>query len=154
MKKLAQLWLGLRIAKRILVFATITTITNSIVLFGDNVPGYCSNCTTRRVGEAARDLETDDEEDENENEAEIIHQVVVVNHLRVPNAQVAQSLFQDHKKFMFFFEGVAELFIQQRKDNPHEIRDFIRHLLSPVYDSPGVFLPSSCAPYYPPTAEF
>ena len=194
-KKLAQLWLGLRIAKRILVFAPESNIklpelnqfstpqmlidslqklviaavirprvaaggrrladmyellkstsacsspeelarvirecpiTNSIELLGDNVAGYCSNCTTRRTREAARELETDDEEDENE--AEIIHQVVAVNHLRVPNAQVTQSLFQDHQKFMFFFEGVAELFIQQRKDNPHEIRDFVRHLLSP-----------------------
>ena len=51
------------------------------------------------------------------------------NHLRVP--EVIQSLFQDHQKFMFFFEAVAELFFQQNNNNPHEILDFVHYLLRP-----------------------
>ena len=32
---------------------------------------------------------------------------------------------------MFFFERVAELFIEQRKDNPRDVRDFMQYLLGP-----------------------
>ncbi len=41
-----------------------------------------------------------------------------------------ESLFRDLQKFMLFFELVAELFIQQRKNNPDDATNFLRFLLS------------------------
>ncbi len=42
-----------------------------------------------------------------------------------------ESLFRDLQKFLFFFERVAELFIQQRKNNPDGAKNFFRFLFSP-----------------------
>ena len=88
--------------------------TNSIVLLEENINGNCSSCTHPLTTTA------DDEVDDSP-----------VNHLRTPNDKVIESLFQDHQKFMFFFERVAELFIQQHKNNPHDVREFLLFLLSP-----------------------
>ncbi len=41
-----------------------------------------------------------------------------------------ESLFRDLQKFMFFFELVAELCIQQRKNHPDNAKNFLRFLLS------------------------
>jgi hypothetical protein len=62
---------------------------NSVVLLEENVTGTSNNgcCTSCKQS--------------------------LVNHLRAPKA--IESLFQDLQKFMFFFERVAELYIQQRK---------------------------------------
>lgn len=51
-------------------------------------------------------------------------------HLRAPRKEMIESLFQDHQTFMFLFERVAELFIQQHKNDPHRIRDFLQFLSS------------------------
>ena len=57
-------------------------------------------------------------------DAELIH------HLVKPSAEDAQSLFEDHQKFLFFFERVTELFIHQRRNNPQDVGELLRHLLS------------------------
>lgn len=93
--------------------------TNSIVLREDNVAGkdidgHCSSC--------ASPLTTIEETEDD--------QTHPVTHLRSPNEKEINSLFEDHQKFMFFFERVAELFIQQRKNNPRDIQDFLQYLLS------------------------
>uniref|UniRef100_A0A0P4YE06 AAA+ ATPase domain-containing protein n=2 Tax=Daphnia magna TaxID=35525 RepID=A0A0P4YE06_9CRUS len=93
--------------------------TNSIVLREDNVAGkdidgHCSSC--------ASPLTTIEETEDD--------QTHPVTHLRSPNDKEINSLFEDHQKFMFFFERVAELFIQQRKNNPRDIQDFLQYLLS------------------------
>ena len=51
-------------------------------------------------------------------------------HLRVPDEDIVESLLQDHHKFMFLFESVAEIFIQQHRNNPPEIDAFLKNILS------------------------
>ena len=52
------------------------------------------------------------------------------SHLKTPKSTDVEQLFQDHQRFLFFFERVAELFIQQRKNSPHDIQEFLKCLLS------------------------
>ena len=113
--------------------------TNSMVLLEDNVEadenGHCSSChqplTTPRAQEVVQEEPEFEAIDEEDNEVQIIQEILPVNHLRTPNARAIDLLFQDHQKFMFFFERVAELFIEQRKDNPRDVRDFMQYLLGP-----------------------
>lgn len=55
----------------------------------------------------------------------------LLTHLRAANAKIVESLFQSHQKFLFFFEHVAELYIQHCKDNPNDIQNFMNYLLGP-----------------------
>jgi hypothetical protein len=55
---------------------------------------------------------------------------VTREHLKEPDARSVESLFEDHQKFLFFFERVADLYIQQRRNNPEDIRIFLRHLIN------------------------
>ncbi|XP_057375006.1 uncharacterized protein LOC130695963 [Daphnia carinata] len=93
--------------------------TNSIVLHEDkiaqgDIDRHCPSCESRltTIGK------TEDDETH------------PVTHLRTPSAKVINSLFEDYQKFMFFFERVAELFIQQRKNNPRDIQDLLHYVLS------------------------
>lgn len=52
-----------------------------------------------------------------------------VEHLKVLDEGFLDSLFQDYQRFMFFFECVSEIYIQQRRNNPHDIREFLHYLL-------------------------
>ena len=56
-----------------------------------------------------------------------LHQVQ--NHFAEPNGQTLEAFFRHLQDFLFFFERVAELFIQQRRNNPQEIRDLLHQLL-------------------------
>lgn len=53
-----------------------------------------------------------------------------IQHLVEPDPIAVKSLFQDHLKFLFFFEQIAELFVHHRRDHPNDIRDFLNHLLA------------------------
>ncbi|KAI9554203.1 hypothetical protein GHT06_019475 [Daphnia sinensis] len=92
---------------------------NSIVLREDNI---AERDIVRRCSSCSSPLTTNGETEDD--------QAPPATHLRAPNAKVVASLFEDHQKFMFFFERVAELFIQQRKNNPRDIQDFLQYLLS------------------------
>lgn len=51
-------------------------------------------------------------------------------HLKEPDPRSVESLFEDHQKFLFFFERVADLYIQQRRNNPEDIRIFLLHVIN------------------------
>ena len=125
-KELTQLWLGLRIAKRILVFAPESNIELPD-LNQFSPPQMLIDCLQKfviaaviRPRIAAGDRPESDLYDllrstsassSPEEVAQVIGEYPItnsivllgdpVNHLRVPDAEVIQSLFQDHQKFMF-----------------------------------------------------
>lgn len=92
---------------------------NSVVLLEENVitgisnNGFCSSCK--------QPLAVIEEST-----------TCLVEHLRAPNSEAMESLFRDLQKFIFFFELVAELCIQQRKNHPDDAKNFLRFLLSSV----------------------
>ena len=53
-----------------------------------------------------------------------------VLHWKQPDRQQVDQLFQDHDRFLFFFERVAELFIQQRGKQSRDILTFLNHLIT------------------------
>jgi len=111
--------------------------TNALVPFGDDrIPQEderCPSCHHLLVtldeeedqdDEEDEDVDDEEEGDEEEEEEEIIH------HLIEPDLIAVESLFQDHLKFLFFFERVVELFVHHRRNEPQDIRNFISHLLA------------------------
>jgi len=97
-------------------------ITNSLVPFGeDRAPQQdepCPSCNQLLITQA------DPTEEEGEEDLDVIH------HLVEPDMRAVESLFQDHLKFLFFFERVAELFVHHRREHPQDVRNFLNHLLS------------------------
>jgi hypothetical protein len=89
---------------------------NSVVLLEENVTGTSNNGCCSSCKQPLTVIEESTTR--------------LVEHLRAPNSEAMESLFRDLQKFMFFFERVAELFIQQRKNNPDDAKSFFRFLLS------------------------
>jgi len=56
-------------------------------------------------------------------------EVGYIHHLVEPEFAAVESLFQDHLKFLFFFERVAELFVHHQRNHPDNIHEFLNHLL-------------------------
>ena len=56
-------------------------------------------------------------------------EVGYIHHLIEPEFEAVESLFQDHLKFLFFFERVAELFVHHQRNRPDNVHEFLNHLL-------------------------
>ena len=96
----------------------------------------CSSCSQPLVRTVAHpaNIHADVEEDGIGDEAALATACftshIRVQHLTEPDTQSVKLLFQDHQRFLFFFERVAELYIQQRRNNPEDIKDLLYHLIN------------------------
>ena len=52
-----------------------------------------------------------------------------LQHLTPADGDSLESFFQDHQIFLFFFERVAELLIERKKNDHYEIRQFLQELI-------------------------
>ena len=118
--------------------------TGSLILMDENASrdGKCSSCgqplvlkvTVDPAAIAARTNAGEngivDEETAAIVEAPSLLRATRVKHLKEADARSVESLFQDHQKFLFFFERVADLYIQQRRNSSEDIRVFLRHLIN------------------------
>ena len=108
--------------------------TKALVVIEENASacGQCSSCgqllQTKVAVVPQRNVHSDLEEDEVTASTSTVR-FAQIHHLTEPDERSVEPLFADHQKFLFLFERITEFYIQQRRNKPNDISEFLHHLI-------------------------